>query len=234
MKYFASALLATATYARGNSGGILQGAVNSSVGGQHGYGYNVGNTYEHGDSHGQHMGHQYGYDNNNSPLPGAAYQNENVNLHIFGYDAVLPDPDFDLAIAEAIRDAVITELGNANLARETYILDVLQRRRERLSDIHEDNLLKIEAPFDYQLDMLEEEVSDIEDAMSAAGDDADDAWADLQERMNKYLEDRQEALNREMDKVLRILNRAVDEGKDIADVLAAMRLDWLQGVYVAG
>jgi hypothetical protein len=111
---------------------------------------------------------------------------------------------------------------------------VLEKRRQRLSDIHEDNLLKIEAPFDYQLDMLEEEVEDVTKAKANSTLDLDDAYDDLMERMDTYLADREEALNREKDKVDRIIERAVEDGKPLDDVLDGLRLDWLQGVYVMG
>jgi len=51
-------------------------------------------------------------------------------------------------------------------------------------------LFKIEAPFDLQLDLLEEEKEDIEDAKAYAQDDALDAFDDLKERMDDYLADR--------------------------------------------
>jgi len=49
MKTFATALLASAAAARGGSGGINQGYGNLSLGASHGYGYNIGNDYTHGD-----------------------------------------------------------------------------------------------------------------------------------------------------------------------------------------
>lgn len=87
MNTFASAILAAAVSARGTHGGIKQGATNSSVGGQHGFGYNVGNGYEHGNSHGEHMGHNLGTDSY-APLAGAAYTMNNTHNHIVGYDTV--------------------------------------------------------------------------------------------------------------------------------------------------
>jgi hypothetical protein len=48
------------------------------------------------------------------------------------------------------------------------------------------------------------------------------------------LDDRLEALDREADRVARTLERAVDDSKPVDEVLYAMRLDWLQGVYVSG
>ena len=52
--------------------------------------------------------------------------------------------------------------------------------------------------------------------------------------MKVYYDDRIEALNREKDLVIRSLERAIDEAKPVEDVLAAMRIDWLQGVYING
>ena len=247
MKYFTASLLASVISARGATGGIRQGNPNASVGGQHGYGYNVGNDYLHGDSHGHYMGHQDGYEQDRgfgNPQPGAAYTANNVHDHVYGYDTVktIDDEDWDGAAGQGlssgeqttVRAAIITAINAAQTARVTYIDGVLQKRRDRLQDIHDDNLLKIEAPFDFQLDMLDEELQDVDKAASSAAQDATDAYADLMERMDTYEADRIEALDREKDKVLRILQRAVTEGKPVDDVLAAMRLDWLAGVYVAG
>lgn len=64
--------------------------------------------------------------------------------------------------------------------------------------------------------------------------DATDAWQDLQERIQDYLDERLEALDREADRVARTLERAIDNQKPVEQVLYAMRLDWLQGVYVSG
>jgi len=52
--------------------------------------------------------------------------------------------------------------------------------------------------------------------------------------MQDYQDDREEALFRELDRVIRALERAVDDSKPVDEVLYAMRLDWLQGVYVSG
>ena len=100
MKYFTASLLASVISARGATGGIRQGNPNASVGGQHGYGYNVGNDYLHGDSHGHYMGHQDGYEQDRgfgNPQPGAAYTANNVHDHVYGYDTVktIDDEDWD-------------------------------------------------------------------------------------------------------------------------------------------
>jgi len=52
--------------------------------------------------------------------------------------------------------------------------------------------------------------------------------------MRDYYDDRVEALTREKDIIVRTIERALSEGKPVDDVLAAMRIDWLQGVYVSG
>ena len=240
MKYFASAMVASVISARGTSGGINQGYANPSLGATHGYGYNVGNTYKAGDSHGHYMGHQNGQTSGGYPVPstGAAYTANDAHDHVYGYDSVQPLTDDDWSEVSTdqvtLRAAIITAIGEAQTAREEKIEEVLLRRKERLSDIHEDNLLKIEAPFDLQLDLLEEEREDIEDAKEHALEDQSDAYSDLQERMTDYQNDREEALYRETDRVIRALERAVDDYKPVEEVLYAMRLDWLQGVYIAG
>lgn len=185
------------------------------------------------------MAHQNGYDTSSgygAPKTGDSYTQANTHNHIFGYDSVkeLDDDDWVQAEQEALRDAIIGAINDANNARTTRITEILQRRTERLSDIHEDNILKIEAPFDYQIDMLEEEVEDVATALASALADESDAYSDLEERMNDYHDDRIEALDREAEKVERILERAVEEGKPVDEVLYALRLDWLSGVYVAG
>jgi hypothetical protein len=249
MKYFTASLLASAISARGATGGIRQGNPNASLQGQHGYGYNMGNDYLGGDSHGHYLGHPNGYEQDHgfgNPMPGAAYTANNVHDHVFGYDTVGSIDDdvwagaagsgdgLNSADQATLRAAIIVAIGQAQTARVTYIDGVLQKRRDRLQDIHDDNLLKIEAPFDFQLDMLDEELQDVDKAQLSAIQDSTDAFADLTERMDDYEADRIEALNREKDKVLRILQRAVSEGKPVEDVLAALRLDWLAGVYTAG
>jgi len=132
-----------------------------------------------------------------------------------------------------------------NTSRKDFIRLVLDKRINRLTEIHNDNLLKIEAPFDLQLDLLDREIEDVLEAQDKAILFANDYRSDLFNpdttnaantpgRIDDYLEDREEALDREYDLVIRALDRAASEGKDVGDVLAAMRIDWLQGVYAAG
>jgi len=82
--------------------------------------------------------------------------------------------------------------------------------------------------------LLLEEIEDVNDAKTAALADQSDAYSDLEERMQDFLDDRIEAMQNENDKVERILNRATNEGKPVDEVLAALRLDWLAGIYVQG
>ena len=82
--------------------------------------------------------------------------------------------------------------------------------------------------------MLDEEIQDVTKAQADAVQDSTDAYNDLISRMDDYQTDREEALDREWNKVKRIIDRAVEEGKPADEVLYAMRLDWLQGVYVGG
>ena len=241
MRTFATALLAIAVSARGTSGGINQGQLNASKGGRHGYGYNIGNSYSHGDSHGNNIQHQMGYGFPSNPNMGGGQDGgaPDAHDHLSGYDTVKPydDDDYDATLAanqSTLRDSIVTQITDLQAQRVAYINGVLDMRKDRLNEIHEDNLLKIEAPFDLQLDLLEEEVSDINQAMTHAVGDAGTAFADLEERMLDYLADRIEALNREADRVIRTLERAQTDFKHVDEVLYAMRLDWLSGIYVSG
>lgn len=241
MKSFATALLATAINAR--TGGIDQGYDNASLGASHGYGYNVGNGYKHGDSHLQYMG-----DNNITTYEdGYSYDNgvvEDEILHIYGYDMIPRigttsweamdanagvNGDFDAQV-----DLIIAQIDLSVVDRTAYIQDVLDRRRERLEEIHADNSIKIVAPFELQLDLLEEEVEDVTQARAYAVEDLTDAQADLIERMQDYLDDRLEAMDLEVRKIERLIERAVDEGKSVADVVYGMKLDWLSGLFFQG
>ena len=183
MKYFSAALLASAVSARGGSGGPVQGNPNASVGGQHGYGYNVGNSYLHGDSHGHNFSHQNGYAGTgyDAPKTGDSYTNNNVHEHVYGYDTVkeVAADEWDEESREAHSLLIIAAVEAAHAARVLEIQAILQRRTERLSDIHEDNILKIEAPFEYQLDMLEEELEDVATALASALGDEAEAFTDL-------------------------------------------------------
>jgi len=130
--------------------------------------------------------------------------------------------------------AIETQLDAAQTAREAYIQDVLERRKARLADIHEDNILKSAAPFEYQQDLLNEEIEDVNAAKTNAIADKNAAYTDLKERIEDYFEDREEALNLELQKVERIIRRAALEGKAVDDVVYGMRLDWLAGIFFAG
>lgn len=108
---------------------------------------------------------------------------------------------------------------------------MLDRRRERLEEIHNDNSIKIVAPFELQIDLLEEEIEDVEKAKEHATQDLEDAYADLISRMDDYLNDRFDAMDAEKRKVDRLINRAFEEAKSVRDVFYGMKLDWLAGVF---
>jgi len=168
---------------------------------------------------------------------GNEYSAPDFHDHMTGYDSVQGESSWsDATRTNAIAwiAAFETLLGTYQTNREAYVQTVLDQRKNRLLEIHDDNLFKIEAPFDLQLDLLGEEEEDITQAKAYARDDALNAFDDLKERMTDYLNDRNEALDREADRVIRTLERALSEKKDLTDVLYAMRLDWLQGVYVSG
>jgi len=150
----------------------------------------MGNGYGHGDSHGQYMEHQIAYGSTNMGYGNGAdvanqYSAPDAHDHLTGYDSVKANDndDYDTSIESNFRDAINTAIDTVQTARAAKITEVMNTRRNRLEEIHDDNLLKIEAPFDLQLDLLEEELSDVQQAKAHAVTDANDAFADLQERL---------------------------------------------------
>jgi molecular chaperone GrpE (heat shock protein) len=227
MKTFAATIIATVAAARGTAGGINQGYANPSFGATHGYGYNEGNGYLAGDSHGHTLDlRAHGAADSN------AYDVKNyfeANTHIWGYDSVakkhttdsdlLPNTEL-LSDLEGALDAVQGE-------RETKIQAELENRIYRLGLAFEAHQEKAEAPFIYQDDMLLQEIDDIKVAMSHAEDDQDDAFADLIERMTDFYNAKVLEFDSETDKIVRALDRAVRDSKDVGDVFYAMRIEWL-------
>lgn len=57
---------------------------------------------------------------------------------------------------------------------------------------------------------------------------------DVEGRMKRYYDDKVEHLTNEKNAVVATLNRAFAEGKPVDEVFYAMRIDWLQGVYISG
>ena len=176
MKTFSIALLASAVSARGNQGGIRQG-YGGGVGASHGYGYNMGNSYTHGDSHGQGLEHQLGYGSTQMGYGGAAdvedqYTVPDAHDHFTGYDSVKSfdigeEPWATFVTGTTATDFVAliqTTVGTVDTERRAYIQSVLDMRRDRLEVLHDDNILKVEAPFDLQIDILREEQEDITQA----------------------------------------------------------------------
>jgi hypothetical protein len=214
-----------------------RGNGNASLEGSFGSGYNVGNGFGHGDSHGTNMGHQTVQ---GAPefKEGYAYTEDQATAHIYGYDSA---PSLDnvtwadyTAGVDAYIATMVAQIALANADRVDYVDTVLNKKIDRLMEIHQDNILKLQAPFDLQLDLLDRELEDVAKAKGYASSGATDYFADLLERSEKFLNDRVEALDRESFLTQRTLTRATEEGKPVDDVLYAMRLDWLQGVHVSG
>jgi len=109
--------------------------------------------------------------------------------HIYGYDSVFADLDIDDAANIALRDLIIAEVEAANDARIAKLDDVRAQRLQRLGEIHDDNLNKISAPFDYQLRLLTEEEDDILQARNNAVRDSNDAYDDMEWRLDQLRDD---------------------------------------------
>ena len=190
MKGFGTALLFSVAVAQ-----EFPTHTNQSLSGSFGYGYNVGNSYLHGDSHGHNMGHQNVAGlGEQVPIAGFAYTADQATDHVFGYDTVQPLDEADWTAylntvgstqatdalkANDVKVAIDAAITAANASRIAAIDDVLERRKNRLSEIHADHIFKVIAPFDLQIDLLDEEIADVTAAQTLATAHADDYFADL-------------------------------------------------------
>jgi len=57
--------------------------------------------------------------------------------------------------ADGLKTQIIASIAAANTSRINYIQGVLQKRRNRLMEINADHVLKVVAPFELQLDLLD-------------------------------------------------------------------------------
>jgi len=78
-------------------------------------------------------------------------------------------------------------------------------RTQRLTEIYDDNLMKIDAPFDYQIRLLGEEEDDILEARANAVRDSNDAYDDLEWRLDSLSSDIIEDQQIEQERILQAL-----------------------------
>ena len=109
--------------------------------------------------------------------------------HIYGYDSVPADLDLDPVAQGTLRDLIIEEVENANDDRIAYLQYVQAARERRLLEIKQDNDEKITAPFNYQLRLLGEEEDDILQARNNAVRDSNDAYDDMEWRLDSLRDD---------------------------------------------
>lgn len=83
------------------------------------------------------------------------------------------------------RDNIKTQVTAANLARTTYLGEVFNRKRQRITEIYNKNKREIIAPFTYQDRLLDKETDDVIVAMTEAINDAADAFTDMIDRLDR-------------------------------------------------
>lgn len=133
-----------------------------------------------------------------------------------------------------LRDALGDTITEANQFRITYLNFVYNRRMQRLEEIHADNMFKIDAPFDYQIRLLEEERGDTVGAQNASNKDANDAFYDLNLRLDQFADDLTSSFQEEADMIKNAISRSFLDRKHPCKVLAALRIDWLQKKITCG
>lgn len=105
-------------------------------------------------------------------------------------------------------------------------------RRQRLKEIYDDNLIKIDAPFDYQVRLLEEEEDDILEARADAVRDSNDAYDDLEWRLDALFDDIIEEQAIEVERIENAIDRAIIDKKNLNKVFLALKIDWLDILLV--
>lgn len=105
-------------------------------------------------------------------------------------------------------------------------------RTQRLTEIYDDNLMKIDAPFDYQIRLLGEEEDDILEARANAVRDSNDAYDDLEWRLDSLSSDIIEDQQIEQERILQAIQRSLVDKKNPAKVFLALKIDWMDTVVV--
>ena len=152
--------------------------------------------------------------------------------HIYGYDSVPADLDLDEGDQTTLMNAIIAEVQNANDDRIAYLQYIRDTRQRRLQEIKEDNDEKIDAPFNYQLRLLREEEDDILQARNNAVRDSNDAYDDMEWRLDQLRDDIVDEQNMEVEKITNALKRAVVDQKNPGKVFHALKIDWLSEIDV--
>lgn len=119
----------------------------------------------------------------------------------------------------------------ANNARIAYLNRVYLARNQRITEIHAQNLLKIGAPFDYQIRLIAEEMDDVLSARNYAVRDANEAYDDLITRIDFFEEDIKSVLKDEIDDLGYMLDRALVDRKQPCKVMNALRIKYFQDQY---
>jgi len=145
---------------------LLASAVSASYGG---YGMNNDGNLAPGGTTG-HYGNDYGH---------GGHDNHSHQDHIYGYDSIAADYDIDETFNSDLRDALIAAIDLAEADRLSYLMEVHMRREVRLGQVKMMNEGKIRAPFNYQIELLNEEQADIRTASNEALKDTNDAFDDM-------------------------------------------------------
>jgi len=108
---------------------------------------------------------------------------------------------------------------------------VFAQRDQRITEIHTQNLLKIAAPFDYQIRLISEEMDDVLAARNYAVRDANEAYDDLITRIDFFEADIKAVLADEIADLGYMLDRAIVDRKQPCKVMNALRLKYYQDQY---
>lgn len=148
--------------------------------------------------------------------------------HSYGYDSV--PVNFDLGDQTTLAGNIKTQVLAANEERLNYIDKVYRKRVQRLTEMHQDNVEKIDAPFDYQIRLIGEEENDVLQARNEALRDSNDAFSDLLFRLESFADDIKAVFDDEISQIGQAVQRAQVDHKNPCAVLFALRINWLSEI----
>ena len=172
-----------------------------------------------------HYGNQYGHGGNDD---------HDHQDHIYGYDSIASTKALRSTAGNTRNTLLATNIKTAidlaQTARLNYLADVRARKENRLTEIRDITKIEIDAPWNYQLELLRKEEDDITVALTEAFLDANAAFDDMILRMERLLGDKLAGLDDEIEEIKQAIDRSEFDQKDVCKVLFAMRLDILKNV----
>lgn len=118
----------------------------------------------------------------------------------------------------------------ANTARTTYITNLATDAVANLQASQTRHLSDIDAYYDAQKALLQDQIDALTRAATYAADDLGDGFTTLTDAVNDYRDDKIAAFNTQNDLVVSYYTRALTDEKNILDLLENMNVHYISGI----